>query len=58
MDAEQNIANIINLLKGESSFWVNKQNMTKDKFGWQDDYFATKKPTIRRKHFSKNMMNL
>ena len=40
MDAEQNIANIINLLKGESSFWVNKQNMTKDKFGWQDDYFA------------------
>jgi len=40
MDAEQNIATIINLLKGESSFWINKQNLTKNKFGWQDDYFA------------------
>lgn len=40
MDAEQNIANIINLLKGESSYWANKQNLTKNKFGWQDDYFA------------------
>ena len=40
MDAEQNIATIINLLKGESSYWINKQNLTKNKFGWQDDYFA------------------
>jgi len=40
MDAEQNIATIINLLKGESSFWINKQSLTKNKFGWQDDYFA------------------
>jgi REP element-mobilizing transposase RayT len=40
MNAEQTISNIINLLKGESSFWINKQNLTKSKFGWQDDYFA------------------
>jgi putative transposase len=40
MYAEQSIANIINLLKGESSYWVNKQKLTKSNFGWQDDYFA------------------
>ncbi len=30
----------MNLLKGESSFWINKQKLTRDKFGWQDEYFA------------------
>ena len=39
--SDQNIATIVNLLKGESSFWVNKQTLTREKFGWQDEYFAT-----------------
>ena len=37
---DQNIATIMNLLKGESSFWINKQKLTRNKFGWQDEYFA------------------
>ena len=28
------------LIKGESSFWINKQQLTKQKFEWQDEYFA------------------
>jgi REP element-mobilizing transposase RayT len=40
MSAEQNIATIMNLLKGESSHWINKQNLTRNKFSWQDEYFA------------------
>lgn len=40
MKAEQNIATIVQLLKGESSFWVNKQNLIQGKLGWQDEYFA------------------
>ena len=28
------------LVKGESSFWVNKSGVCKTKFGWQDEYFA------------------
>jgi len=28
------------LIKGESSFWVNQNNLTPEKFSWQDDYFA------------------
>lgn len=37
---DQNIAELMNLLKGESSFWVNKMKILKYKFSWQDDYFA------------------
>ena len=28
------------LIKGESSFWINKNNLTKMKFEWQDEYYA------------------
>ncbi|MCB0652441.1 MAG: IS200/IS605 family transposase [Saprospiraceae bacterium] len=40
MDATHNIASIIQLLKGESSFWINKNKLTEKYFGWQDEYFA------------------
>ncbi len=40
LNSDQNIATIANLLKGESSFWINKNKLTKTKFGWQDEYFA------------------
>jgi putative transposase len=28
------------LLKGESSYWINKNRLCREKFEWQDDYFA------------------
>lgn len=28
------------LIKGESAFWINKNKLTKQKFEWQDEYFA------------------
>lgn len=37
---EQTVANIVQLIKGESSFWINQNNLTEEKFMWQDDYFA------------------
>jgi len=40
ISAEQNIATLMNLLKGESSYWANKHLQWSEKFGWQDDYFA------------------
>jgi REP element-mobilizing transposase RayT len=40
MSSGQNIATIMNLIKGESSFWANKNLILNEKFGWQDDYFA------------------
>lgn len=37
---DQIISKIVQLIKGESSFWVNKNSLTKEKFEWQDEYFA------------------
>src|ERR1700744_3384872 len=37
---DQSVAKITQLIKGESSFWINQNNFIKDKFAWQDDYFA------------------
>ena len=36
----QNIDKILMLLKGESSFWINKNKLCLKKFEWQDEYFA------------------
>ena len=40
LGTEQTIAKVMQLIKGESAFWVNKQNLIKSKFEWQDEYFA------------------
>ena len=37
---EQSISKVAQLIKGESSFWINKNNLTTEKFMWQDDYYA------------------
>ena len=34
MNAEQTLAQIAQLLKGESSFWINKNELTERKFAW------------------------
>ena len=40
LSSEQSIEKVLQLLKGESSFWINESKLTKMKFGWQDEYFA------------------
>ncbi len=40
LGVNQNIQQIMQLIKGESSFWINKEKITKEKFEWQDEYFA------------------
>jgi REP element-mobilizing transposase RayT len=45
MAHDQTISKIAHLLKGESSYWINKTNLIvndfrKEKFDWQDEYFV------------------
>jgi putative transposase len=40
MGIDQTIKDIAQLIKGESSFWMNKQKLCISKFNWQNDYFA------------------
>ena len=37
---EQSIAKVAQLIKGESSLWINKEQLTDEKFMWQNDYYA------------------
>ena len=37
---DQSMSKIMQLIKGESSFWINKNGICEDKFEWQDEYFA------------------
>tara|TARA_R110002012_G_scaffold228194_5_gene400564 strand:+ start:16047 stop:16544 length:498 start_codon:yes stop_codon:yes gene_type:complete len=37
---DQTIQKTVQLIKGESSFWINKNKLTQEKFEWQDEYFA------------------
>lgn len=40
LGSNQNIEKVVQLIKGESSFWINKNELTREKFAWQDEYFA------------------
>jgi len=37
---EQTIAKVAQLIKGESAYWINKNDLISETFMWQDDYFA------------------
>ena len=48
LENDQNIVTIMNLIKGESSFWANRHLNFSEKFGWQDEYFAV---SVSQSHF-------
>lgn len=37
---DQALSKVIQLIKGESSFWINKNSLTNLKFEWADEYFG------------------
>lgn len=40
LNGDQCITKLVQLIKGESAFWINKNNLTVEKFEWQREYFA------------------
>jgi len=40
LNADLSIAKTIQLIKGEASFWINKQKKTNPSFEWADEYYA------------------
>lgn len=47
---QQTISKVAQLIKGESSFWINKQGILDQKFIWQDDYWAV---SVSERHMKK-----
>jgi len=44
---EQTLSKVAQLIKGESSYWINKNSFIREKFIWQDDYWAV---SVSRSH--------
>ena len=40
LGAGQTMQKVMQMIKGESSFWINQNKLTKLKFEWQDEYYA------------------
>ncbi|WP_066832815.1 IS200/IS605 family transposase [Rufibacter ruber] len=40
LGTDQTIQKVAQLIKGESSYWINKHRLTASEFKWQDEYFA------------------
>ena len=47
LDPAMSVAQAVNLIKGESSHWLNQQKLTKDHFAWQTGYSAF---SVSREH--------
>lgn len=50
LGTDQTLEKIMQLIKGESSFWINKNKLTKTRFSWQDEYFvvSVNESTLRK----------
>ncbi len=40
LNADMSISKVMQLIKGESAFWMNKEKIITTKFEWADEYFA------------------
>ena len=40
LGVDQTMQQIMQLIKGESSFWFNRQSLINEKFFWQDQFYA------------------
>ena len=54
---KQSISKVAKLIKGESSFWINQNKLTAEKFIWQDDYWVVGVSESRLKSVRKYIHN-
>ena len=40
LNPEMSLSNVIQLIKGESSYWINKKKITRFRFSWATEYFG------------------
>ena len=40
LNHDQSLSKVMQLIKGESSYWINKNSLTRYNFEWADEYFG------------------
>jgi putative transposase len=57
LNPDQSLSKVMQLIKGESSFWINKNALIQNKFEWADEYFAvsvSESQLIKVRNYIKN----
>jgi len=57
LGSTQTISDIMQKIKGESSFWINKNKLTRLKFEWQDDFYSVSIGTSQLDNLRKYIRN-
>jgi len=50
LNPDQSLSKVIQLIKGESSYWINRNSITSFRFEWADEYFGV---SVSESHLSK-----
>ena len=40
LGSNQSLSQVVHLIKGEATFWINSNKLTKGHFNWQNEYYA------------------
>ena len=57
LGGKQNISDVMHSIKGESSFWINRNKLTRTKFRWQSDFYAVSVEADHLKNLLKYISN-
>jgi REP element-mobilizing transposase RayT len=50
LSTDQTISKTVQLIKGESTYWINKEKICPARFEWQHEYFAV---TVSQRHLAR-----
>lgn len=50
LSTDQTISKIVQLIKGESAYWINKEKLCPTRFGWQNEYFTV---SVSKSHLAR-----
>jgi len=50
LNCDQTLSKVIQLIKGESSYWINKNKLIMNKFEWADEYYGA---SVSESHLNK-----
>ncbi len=57
INSTQSVSDIVQILKGSSSLWINKNSFLPYKFKWEDEYFAFSISYSQLSEFKNYLMN-
>jgi putative transposase len=57
LGGKQNTSDIMQKIKGESSYWINKNKLTRLKFEWQDDFYSVSIGMSQLEHLREYIRN-